>query len=165
MALFLYAPKEMVRLHVLADSDDPRAQRLKMQVVKRVRRRAAAICRGAQSADAAFRRLTEGKAHLAAAARRAARLRGYFGAVRVETGVFDFPERVYGGGLAPAGAYRAGRVRIGSGSGRNWWCVLYPELCAVGAACAQALGRDEAMQFYSSAARFFARLFGWEAGA
>ena len=29
----------------------------------------------------------------------------------------------------PAGRYRALRVVLGAGAGRNWWCVLYPCLC------------------------------------
>ena len=31
--------------------------------------------------------------------------------------------------LTPAGRYDAVRITIGSGSGQNWWCVLYPGLC------------------------------------
>ena len=25
--------------------------------------------------------------------------------------------------------YDAVEIRLGAGRGRNWWCVLYPELC------------------------------------
>jgi len=49
--------------------------------------------------------------------------------VSVQTGVFAFPDRDYGGVTLPAGDYRALRVIIGSGQGRNWWCVLFPNLC------------------------------------
>ena len=49
------------------------------------------------------------------------------------TGVFDFPDRHYGAVFVPAGQYRALRVVIGEGEGHNWWCVLYPSLCAPGA--------------------------------
>lgn len=40
-----------------------------------------------------------------------------------------FPEKTYGDCTFPAGFYEALQIRIGSASGRNWWCVLYPGLC------------------------------------
>ena len=49
--------------------------------------------------------------------------------MRAELGRFDFPDRIYGRVRVPAGEYRALRVTIGAGEGRNWWCVLYPSLC------------------------------------
>ena len=41
-----------------------------------------------------------------------------------------FPARRYPTGQLPAGRYDAVRIDIGSGGGRNWWCVLYPGLCS-----------------------------------
>ena len=43
-----------------------------------------------------------------------------------------FPTRVYGEYLLPAGEYSALILRLGSGEGDNWWCVVYPPLCFVG---------------------------------
>ena len=40
-----------------------------------------------------------------------------------------FNTRVYENFTLPAGTYDALRIIIGSGSGHNWWCVLYPSLC------------------------------------
>lgn len=41
-----------------------------------------------------------------------------------------FDTRVYDGFAIPAGYYDAVRVEIGEGRGKNWWCVLFPPLCA-----------------------------------
>lgn len=41
-----------------------------------------------------------------------------------------FPTREYEGFTLPAGKYLALRVLIGEGAGRNWWCVVFPPLCA-----------------------------------
>ena len=120
---------EMVRLHVVAADDGAQAQALKLEL-RDVCLRCARVCIGdAPDADAAYMRL---EAHLedfqAACAARAREL-GYEGSVRAELGRFDFPDRIYGRVRVPAGEYRALRVTIGAGEGRNWWCVLYPSLC------------------------------------
>lgn len=40
-----------------------------------------------------------------------------------------FPTKIYGDVTFPCGTYDAVRVLLGNGSGKNWWCVLYPPLC------------------------------------
>ncbi|MDK2968289.1 MULTISPECIES: stage II sporulation protein R [Lacrimispora] len=40
-----------------------------------------------------------------------------------------FPTKIYGDMVFPCGTYEAVRVKIGEGKGHNWWCVLYPPLC------------------------------------
>lgn len=40
-----------------------------------------------------------------------------------------FPDRTYGDMTFPAGNYKALRIEIGAAEGHNWWCVLYPSLC------------------------------------
>lgn len=40
-----------------------------------------------------------------------------------------FPEKTYGEYTFPAGEYQALEVLIGEGKGKNWWCVLYPNMC------------------------------------
>lgn len=41
----------------------------------------------------------------------------------------EFPTRVYGDTTLEAGLYDALIVELGSGTGDNWWCVIYPPLC------------------------------------
>ena len=43
----------------------------------------------------------------------------------------NFPEKSYGNIVLPQGNYEAFRIIIGSGQGRNWWCVMFPPLCFV----------------------------------
>lgn len=40
-----------------------------------------------------------------------------------------FPTKIYGDVVFPCGTYDAVRVLLGEGAGKNWWCVLYPPLC------------------------------------
>lgn len=119
-----------VRLHVVANSDSEEDQVLKLRVRDGVRALSAALLADAQSADEAWEIIEESLPLLEGAALLHARLGGFTGAVRAETGEFDFPERTYGQEVVPAGRYRALRVVLGEGEGHNWWCVLYPSLCA-----------------------------------
>ncbi len=41
----------------------------------------------------------------------------------------SFPTREYGTFTLPAGIYESLRVTIGEGEGKNWWCVVFPALC------------------------------------
>ena len=56
---------------------------------------------------------------------------GYSYPVNVEIGNFSFPTKIYGDVSLPSGMYDALRVKIGSASGQNWWCVMFPPLCFV----------------------------------
>lgn len=44
----------------------------------------------------------------------------------------QFPDRAYNGVVLPANVYDALILELGSGTGNNWWCVVYPPLCFVG---------------------------------
>ncbi|RSL28931.1 stage II sporulation protein R [Salibacterium salarium] len=43
----------------------------------------------------------------------------------------EFPTRIYGPLVYPAGTYEALVISIGEGEGENWWCVLFPPLCFI----------------------------------
>ena len=49
--------------------------------------------------------------------------------VHVEFGEVEFPTKLYGQFLYPAGQYEAVLITLGEGTGANWWCVLFPPLC------------------------------------
>lgn len=51
--------------------------------------------------------------------------------VKAALGSYPFPTKTYGDITLPAGYYQALRVVIGKGEGSNWWCVLFPPLCFV----------------------------------
>ena len=146
---------DCVRLHVVADGDDDASQALKLRVRDACLERARAMLSDCESADAAWAAVNEGLESIGEAALAEARSCDWQGDVRAETGVFDFPDRQYGDVVLPAGRYRALRVVIGSGEGRNWWCVLYPSLCVPGD-----WRPGEPVRFYSSILRWLRGLLG-----
>ena len=55
---------------------------------------------------------------------------GYDYPVSVRLEETAFPTKTYDGFTLPAGRYLALRVLIGAAEGQNWWCVVFPPLCA-----------------------------------
>lgn len=151
---------ELIRLQVVAESDDPEAQRLKLAVRDGVLEAAQALLSEADSADEAWQLALANPVAFEDAARQVVEDSGQLCEIRVELGEFDFPDRIYGGVLVPAGQYRALRVTLGEGKGHNWWCVLYPTLCRIDES---ALEDDGTITFYSDTLRLLERLFGGEA--
>jgi len=122
---------DLVRLHVVAADNSPEAQALKLELRDTCLKCAGICLDGAPDANAAYMRLEQHLDDFRRACEDRARELGYEGSISAQAGVFDFPHRIYGRLSVPAGQYRALRITIGEGEGRNWWCVLYPGLCTL----------------------------------
>ena len=115
----------LVRLHVLAASDEAEEQAVKLRVRDAVLRYLAPYLDGVKSADEAEAILSGKLDGVRAAAEQAAEGR----TVRVTLGDERYPTRDYAGFSLPAGRYRSLRVVLGEGKGHNWWCVVFPPVC------------------------------------
>ena len=120
---------KLLRLHVVANSDSDADQALKLEVRDAVLDCAAGYLENVSDVRAAEQVLGAHLAELAGAGQAAVREKGYDYAVRASLGTSHFPTKTYDGFALPAGDYRALRVTIGAGEGRNWWCVVFPTLC------------------------------------
>ena len=118
---------EIVRLHVIANSDTDFDQALKLKVRDSV----LAVSKTADSAEMTIDFAKENAENMRNAALETIKKEGYAYDVKIETGVFPFPAKTYGDLTFPAGDYNAVRVVIGEGKGQNWWCVMFPPLCFV----------------------------------
>ena len=56
---------------------------------------------------------------------------GYNYDVKIGIDYSEFPTKQYSNVVLPAGEYKALKIIIGEGSGKNWWCVMFPPLCFV----------------------------------
>jgi stage II sporulation protein R len=126
----------VLRLHVIANSDSERDQCVKLAVRDAVldyeRRQAEA-----GSALAAENLLLADGSGLMAAVENELEEQGAGYGAQLVIWDFDFPDREYGGVLYPAGSYRALRILLGEGRGKNWWCILFPPLCIIDDGAAQ----------------------------
>lgn len=126
-----YERGEVIRLHVLADSDSEEDQQIKLSVRDAVIEAfgKALAQAGAQSSNDAYAALLDNQEGIERVARAQALQMGFDGTVTAEVGVLHLPPKTYGSVVLPEGEYRALRITLGSGGGQNWWCVLYPQLC------------------------------------
>lgn len=119
--------EDMLRLHVLAQSDSAEDQALKLAVRDRILQESAAWPTGGKAEMTAY--LSANLDRIEAAAGETLAELGCSLPVKAELTRCFFDTRVYGERTVPAGKYDALRVIIGEGAGQNWWCVLYPPLC------------------------------------
>lgn len=115
----------LVRLHVLAVSDDSNEQRIKLNVRDRVLSYISPKLEDAESPDEAKRIISSELDGIKSAAETAAEGRP----VKVTLTQEYYPTRDYGSFSLPAGRYESLRVILGEGEGHNWWCVVFPPLC------------------------------------
>ena len=120
---------QVLRLHVVANSDSNRDQALKLLVRDAVLARASELLDGVSDRDSAEQALSPHLDDLVRSAERVLAAEGCGDAVTVALADQWFPTKEYDGFALPAGQYRALRVTIGEGRGHNWWCVVFPPLC------------------------------------
>ena len=121
--------KNVLRLHIIANSDEPHDQALKLKVRDRLLEQSESVF-----ADCISEKEAEESAVLSLdlfqkTAESVIAENGYEYEVRVELGNVWFERRDYDGFSLPAGEYEALRVIIGDGKGKNWWCVMFPSVC------------------------------------
>ena len=121
---------QVIRLHVLANSDSEADQALKLKVRDRVLETASDYFVPGATLEETRAVLTEHLADLAAAGADQVAQEGYRYPVTVSLeDNYWFPTKQYTDFALPAGEYTALRVVIGEGAGQNWWCVVFPPLC------------------------------------
>ena len=125
---------DTLRLHIRAESDSIADQSAKLHVRDAVLAYMDAHC-PATSKPEALQWAAQHLFELQLTARHALAELGIRSPVRVQLANLYFDARRYENGILPAGRYDAVRIEIGSGSGRNWWCVLYPGLCRAACGC------------------------------
>lgn len=132
-------PRDVVRLHVVANSNGAEDQAVKLLVRDAVLEEAARWYQGAGSMEEASSRLCTHLQSIAGAARQVLGEQGVGYSATAQMTEMYFPTRDYGDFRLPAGRYRTLRVTLGEGAGKNWWCVVFPSLCLPAATQEEAL--------------------------
>lgn len=126
--------ENVLRLHIIANSDSAEDQSLKFEVRDRLLEVSQIVFGGCDTQADAVKAARENIGVFETEARKVIRESGYNYTVAVEVDDVWFETRDYENFSLPAGTYEALRVIIGEGAGHNWWCVMFPSVCLPAAA-------------------------------
>ena len=121
--------ENLLRLHVVGASNSQEDQAVKLQVRDAVLGSLEEGLRDMTDPQEAWDYVSRMLPQVEAAANRALAAAGFSETVQVSLTEEAFPTREYDTFSLPAGVYKALRVVIGEGEGKNWWCVVFPQLC------------------------------------
>ncbi|WP_099469280.1 stage II sporulation protein R [Konateibacter massiliensis] len=122
---------KIIRFHVIADNDTDEAQQLKLTVKNETLQYMQTLLTGTEDLETTRTVLENNLDQIEKFAAEVVKREGYEYTVSAEFENCYFPIKEYGSLIFPAGYYDALRIKLGKAEGRNWWCVMYPNLCFV----------------------------------
>ena len=129
---YTYDFKEnLIRFHVLANSDTEEDQALKLKVRDAVISYLQPKLEESESIEESEQIIKQEYENLEKISKNIIYDNGYTYNITVGLQYSDFPAKQYSSVVLPAGQYKALKIVIGEGQGKNWWCVMFPPLCFV----------------------------------
>lgn len=125
------ADNDLIRFHVIANSDTVYDQSVKLKVRDRVLNVVQPLLENAENSEDAGRILRNNRELINETANEVLKEENCGYTAETTLGTSLFPTKSYGDLTLAAGKYKACRIILGDGRGKNWWCVLYPPLCFV----------------------------------
>lgn len=122
---------KIIRFHVIANSDTAADQALKLKVRDGILNYLTPKLNVSENLAKSREILKENNEEVLKISRKIIKDNGYCYNVVSSLETDNFPVKSYGDLTLPQGSYEAYRVIIGSGQGKNWWCVMFPPLCFV----------------------------------
>lgn len=122
----------VVRLHILANSDSDYDQNAKMVIKDSVAKYVTALTSNAKNAEEASEIIKNNLENIHDYVNYLCYDHGFDYTAKIEFSKENYPVRYYDNFVFPAGKYQSLRIMLGESKGRNWWCVLYPSLCVKG---------------------------------
>lgn len=120
---------QLVRLHIIAESDSDEDQAVKLKVRDRVLELLTPALKNAESTADAQGIINQKLEDLRKTAEATMSAEGHIPRATASLSVESYPTRIYDGFALPAGDYLSLRIVLGEGKGHNWWCVVFPPLC------------------------------------
>ena len=122
---------KLIRFHVIANSDSYKDQKLKLKVRDEVISYLQPKLENSNSIEESEKIIKNEYKTLENISKKVISKNGYNYIVKVGLEYSNFPAKQYSSVVLPAGKYKALRIIIGEGKGKNWWCVMFPPLCFI----------------------------------
>lgn len=127
------ASENLLRLHIVGNSNSEEDQRIKLAVRNAViDYMSTNISQKVGTKDEAISKVSEKLAEIEEVAIKVLAKEGATYGAAAKIAQTHFPGKVYEGFYLPAGDYDALKIVLGDGAGKNWWCIAYPTLCLFG---------------------------------
>ena len=123
--------EKLIRFHVIANSDNNEDQELKLKVRDNIISYLKPKLENSDSISESEEIIKSEHENLYKISRETVKENGYDYDISVGIEYSNFPTKQYSNVVLPAGEYKALKVIIGEGKGKNWWCVMFPPLCFV----------------------------------
>ena len=121
--------ENVVRLHILADSNSKIDQEVKLKVRDALLEKNTQLLSNKVTPENAEEYFKQSKDELEKCANEVLKENGFDYTAKITLGKEYYTTRVYEDLTFPAGTYTSIKVVLGSGEGKNWWCVMFPPLC------------------------------------
>jgi stage II sporulation protein R len=122
---------KLIRFHVIANSDDKVDQKLKLKVRDSVLKYITPKLSNCKNIEESRKIINNENKNIKKIAETVIKKNGFKYSVVAKLSEENFPVKTYGNITLPQGKYEAYRIIIGTGTGQNWWCVMFPPLCFV----------------------------------
>lgn len=122
---------QIIRFHVIANSDSDADQALKLKVKDALTESLRSSLEHAANIKEARTILKKNLGNMETLSDEIIEENGFTYTAKASLEQGYFPLKVYGDLSLPPGEYEAVRVELGSAKGHNWWCIMYPPLCFV----------------------------------
>ena len=126
--------ENILRLHIIANSDSNEDQSLKLKIRDEILNRSEDLFENATDIETAIDIATDKTQEFCDIANEVIRENGYSYSVTAQIGDSYFETREYEDFTLPAGFYKSLIIKVGKAEGKNWWCVIFPEICLPAAA-------------------------------
>ncbi|MEJ8552832.1 stage II sporulation protein R [Tepidibacter sp. Z1-5] len=123
--------EKLIRFHVIANSDSQNDQELKLKVRDKIIAFLSPKLEKSKSIEETKDIITNNIKNIQKIASDEIHENNKEYAVTASLDYSNFPTKKYSNIVLPAGEYKALKVVIGDGKGKNWWCVMFPPLCFI----------------------------------
>jgi len=129
-----YTPTNLIRLHIIGNSDETWDQEVKLKVRDAILDAFGERLQEIKDVREAEAMLREALPEIERLARECLKKEGFSYDARARITYAFSPDKTYETRenetiLLPSGIYKSLQVILGQGRGHNWWCIMYPPLC------------------------------------